>query len=400
MGSELRNLLGSAAALAEKGHNIYYINLAKGGFKRSRKKLVLEIREGHPIQIEQIDIASLNRTNAIIDKIEPAGISASDLKLLEQISPDAIISRPEHWGVARFISKKLNVPLIFYLTDIRGLKLLSFVRYARKYSEILLAPISIAYNIALSYLSEFTVVTSRSLETLLRKAGVRKVAVIHPPYVSFPKISKQVHLELPKSYVLAITTLARSGNAEIDIAIWEILVRIARNLENTSFVIVGTSSEDLKKKFGPSYVTGRNVNLLGRISDDNLLAHIYRSASCVLCPILLTGLSTRFFEALYYSKPIVTTETAAGYYSGLINDEHCIIEDDFDKWPRKILEILNRKDFREKLERGSKEYYACFSGGHATLLEALLLSVTAELTDQARASEFPQERVKIPRLAI
>jgi hypothetical protein len=34
-----------------------------------------------------------------------------------------------------------------------------------------------------------------------------------------------------------------------------------------------------------------------------------------------------------------------------------------DKWPRKILEILNRKDFREKLERGSKEYYACFSGG-------------------------------------
>lgn len=384
MGNELRNLLGSAAALAEKGHSVYYINLAKERIKRSRRRLVLEIREGHPIQIEQIDIARLNQTNAIVDKIKPAGISTSDLKLLEQISPDAIISRPEHWGAARFISKKLNVPLIFYLTDIRGLKFQSFVRYVQKYSDILLAPISISYNIALSFLSEFTIVTNRNLETLLRKAGVRKVAVIRPPYVSFPEISKQVHLELPKCYVLAITTLTRSGNAEIDIAIWEIIARIARNLENIFFVIVGTSSEDLKKKFGPSYVTGRNVKLLGRITDDNLLAHIYRGASCVLCPILLTGLSTRFFEALYYSKPIITTETTAGYYSGLINGEHCIVEDDFDKWPRKILEILNRKDFREKLERGSKEYYAWFSGGHATLLEPLLLLVTAKSSSRSR----------------
>jgi hypothetical protein len=88
-------------------------------------------------------------------------------------------------------------------------------------------------------------------------------------------------------------------------------------------------------------------------------------------------LSTRFLEALYYSKPTDTAETTAGYYSGLINDEHCIVEHATSGQER-YWKYSTEKISERNLKEAQKNTMLVFLGGHATLSKPLLLSVTAE----------------------
>ncbi len=378
MGSELRNLLGSAGALSGRGHDVFYINLSENSLTHTLniEEVNVELHEGIPLQTKRINIPFIERKNIVERKIKPTNIAGSVLAFLEELLFDVIISKGDHWPIAHVISTKLQIPLILYLMDIRGLKFLSFVRFAHKYAEILHAPLSIVYNVVLSYLSDFTVLTSKRIEGILRSAGVQRTAVSRPPYVRFQFSPQSRKIESLRPEVLTIATLSRRGNVEVDLAIVKIVLAIARRMPDLLFVVVGTSLEDLKK-FREDFTACENVKFIGKILNDDLLSLLYRKTTCVLCPIIVPGFSNRLNEAFFYGKPIITTKIIADYYDGLISGKHCIVEDEFNKWPAIIHSLFDDRYLREELEVGAQSYHDKFFSPqkHALLLERIISSL-------------------------
>jgi len=349
-------VLGSAAALAIKGHNVVHIIYSEDLFQSFTKIIQVEVHDGLPVPITQITIPVIRQETVGGRKIRPLRISASVLALLKDISPEVIVTHPECWMVARSISKKLHVPLVFYSMNIRALVLFSWLLLYHKYSELLSAPFSCIYSIVLAHRSDFTVASGKRIAKLLRFFGVRKIAALRPPFARFRFLSKKTDIELPESYILTITSLSRVRNVKVDLEILQTVMNIARRLPDVPFVIVGTSISDLET-LGKASIVPDNVRLVGKIVDDNLLGLIYKKASCILCPIRYPTISNRVHEALFYQRPIIMTKTIADFYGGLVDGTHCIIEEDFDMWPAKIRRLISDNNMKEKLETGAKSYY-------------------------------------------
>lgn len=370
---DLNLKLGSAAALAIKGHDVFHVKSSESSFQSFTRRIEVEVNEGLPVSINQINIPVIRQRSVAGRKIRPQGVSASVLALLKELSPDVIISHTECWMLARSISKKLRVPLVFYSMKIRTLELFAWLRLYHKYSDILRAPFSGIYNIALAERSDFTIASRKSIEKFFRYFGARRVATLCPPFARFRFLEKELDIELPESYVLIITTLSRGSNVEIDLEAFRIVTNIARKIPYVPFVVVGTSITDLTN-LGKAFMVPDNVQLVGKIFDDNLLGRIYKKASCILCPIRFPAISNRVHEAFFYRRPIVMTKTIADFYGGLVDGEHCIIEEDFGKWPAKVRRIISDNYLREKLEAGAERYYTkVFSPErHALVLEQIL----------------------------
>lgn len=369
---DLNLKLGSAAALAIKGHDVFHVKSSESSFQSFTGRIEVEVHEGLPVSINQINIPVIRQRSVAGRKIRPQGVSASVLALLKGLSPEVIISYTECWMLARSISKKLRVPLVFYSKNIRALKLFAYLQL-HKYSDILRAPFSCIYNIALAERSDFTIASVKSIEKFFRYFGVRRVATLRPPFARFRFLSKEPDIELPESYVLTITTLSREMNVEVDLEAFRIVMAIARRIPDVSFVVVGTSINDVTN-LGKASMVPDNVRLVGKIFDDDLLGRIYKKASCILCPIRFPAISNRVHEAFFYRRPIVMTKTIADFYGGLVDGEHCIIEEDFGKWPAKVRRIISDNYLREKLEAGAERYYTkVFSPErHALVLEQIL----------------------------
>ena len=369
-------VLGSAATLAIKGHDVFHVICSEDLFQSFTKRIQVEVHEGLPVPITQITIPVIRQETVGGRKIRPLRVSASVLALLKDTSPEVIVTHPECWMLARSISNKLHVPLVFYSMNIRALGLFSWLLLYHKYSELLSAPFSCIYNIVLAHRSDFTLASGKRIEKFLRFFGVRKIATLRPPFARFQFLSKKTDIELPESYVLTITTLTRVRNVKVDLEILQTVINIARRLPDVTFVVVGTSINDLKP-LGKTSMVPENVRLVGKIFDDNLLGRIYKKASCVLCPIRYPTISNRVHEALFYERPIIMTKTIADFYGGFVDGTHCIIEEDFGKWPAKIRRLISDDNIKEKLERGAKSYYTkAFSPEqHALILEQTLNSV-------------------------
>jgi glycosyltransferase involved in cell wall biosynthesis len=148
---------------------------------------------------------------------------------------------------------------------------------------------------------------------------------------------------------------------------------IAYRLPDVSFVVVGTSIKDLTN-LSKTFMVPDNVQLVGKILDDNLLGFLYKRARCILCPIRYPGLSTRVHEALFYRRPTIMTKTTADSYGGLVDGKHCMIEENFAKWPAQVHRIVHDEYLRERLEEGAESYYTeVFSPQrHALILEQIL----------------------------
>jgi len=374
--AEPRLVLGSAAALAMKGHDVFHVSPSKNLFPSFAEKIQVEVYEGLRVPINRIDIPVIGEKNLAGREISPQGVSASVLTLLKEVSPDVIVSYPESWMLARSLSKKLYIPLVLYLVGIRALYLFTYLQFFHKYSDILRAPFSCTYNVALSELSDFTIAPKKTVK-FLRYFGIRRVAALRPLFArvnfSSERVRRGTNIELPESYVLSIATVSRDRNPEIDLGVFRIVMAIARKTPDVFFVVVGTSISDLTNLGKASALPG-NVRLVGKIFDDDLLAVMYRKAKCVLCPIVYPGLSTRVDEALFYKRPIVMTKTTADSYGALVDHENCIVEQDFGKWPAKVLQVMDDSELRKKLEVGAERYYAevCSPKRHALILEQIL----------------------------
>jgi glycosyltransferase involved in cell wall biosynthesis len=369
--------LASAAALAKIGHDVFYVDPDSASSKVWVKRIVVEVEQGFPVQLDQVGIPCVRHVG-ILGKLRPVSISPSTLTSLGDIRPTVIISHSEYWSLAHEISKKLHTLLVFYPMTIRARLLFSYhLKVLHKYSSILEAPFSLAHNVFKSYLSDLTIVPGKSEKKVLNSAGARNVFVLHPPYARIYLTSEKVNVDLREPYVLAITSLGRRGNVELDLDMFKTVLTLATNMTDTRFVVVGTSADDLTRS-NSHFRVPKNLSLAGKIYDDRTLDLVYKKATCVLCPFKFPSSSNRLLEAFFYSKPIITTRTMSEYYDGLVNGSNCIVEDSFSKWPERIRQIYKYGDLFEKLEKGSRSYYRQFfsPNRYAFSLESLLRWIT------------------------
>jgi len=109
--TQLRSKLAILATLAERGHDVYHINLVKDSSENYIRRIYAELRQGQPVPMKQIDMPHIEQKSIITRKIKPPTVSTFSLMQLKDISPDAIISRLEIWPLAYSIGKMTKTEL-------------------------------------------------------------------------------------------------------------------------------------------------------------------------------------------------------------------------------------------------------------------------------------------------
>jgi glycosyltransferase involved in cell wall biosynthesis len=348
MGREIRGFLGSAAVLA-KDHDVYYANFESD--ETYEDKLSIELDEERPIKIGRLNFARHSHVPSVPPI--PPKIPKPWMRLLRDFSPDVLFCKTSSWWLGHAISEDLSAALINVVASIHGLICRQIFELSRDPRDILTAPAGILYHVMKAYRSSFTLATSKKLKKVFERSGVRRVLVIHSPYVYYQLSEDHMIPRLDRPYVLTIATTARPLG---ETPTMRIVRGVATRIEVPVFV-VGTSQDQLnaiEPKIGrlPDNLMG-----IGYCRSDRVLSRLYREASCVLCPTLLPGFSNRLYEALHYARPTLTTTIGSDEFDGLKNGIHCMIENDFGKYPTLINEITSNESLAQSLAAGAGEYY-------------------------------------------
>jgi glycosyltransferase involved in cell wall biosynthesis len=126
----------------------------------------------------------------------------------------------------------------------------------------------------------------------------------------------------------------------------QIIRRIANSLPDVRFVIVGDCAPPEQQK---KYIS------LGRVSEDELHA-LYQSAYLVLIPLLSgTGASLKTIESLGYGKVVIGTQVGFRGYA-VENGIHCMISNNFEKYPSMILDLINNPLKHSGLSENARKF--------------------------------------------
>jgi len=113
---------------------------------------------------------------------------------------------------------------------------------------------------------------------------------------------------------------------------------------NFKILIVGDCPKEIKKKYEDSnfYFTGTVKNL----------NNIFKKSTFALAPILEgTGFRVKILNYLAAGIPTIATKTAI---AGFSNKNNFILEDDFQKYPKIILELISNKSYSTKIAKNSR----------------------------------------------
>ena len=116
-------------------------------------------------------------------------------------------------------------------------------------------------------------------------------------------------------------------------------------LKSVIFVVAG-AAHDVERT--------DNFLALGRV-EDMTLDVLYQAATIVLIPLAQgTGMSVKTVEALARGVAVISTRVGMRGYP-VVDGEHCLIEDDLERFPDRIAGLLEDPDQLERLrERGGK----------------------------------------------
>jgi glycosyltransferase involved in cell wall biosynthesis len=120
-------------------------------------------------------------------------------------------------------------------------------------------------------------------------------------------------------------------------------------------VLAGSSYDDWRSVF-PDLEPPENLHIIGRGFSDNAIARIYRGASLVVIPVTNRNISNRLLEALFYGKPIITSEIAKLLHPELEHGKHMFIST-WDTIVEDSSKILKDEGLLKSLEQGAREAY-------------------------------------------
>lgn len=132
------------------------------------------------------------------------------------------------------------------------------------------------------------------------------------------------------------------------------VTKIAKNLPEFNFIIIGDCGNSLKEK---NY--SDNVKILGRV-DDKTLINYFETAFAFINPMESgSGTHLKMMKALSYGIPIVSSNVGARGFSDEEINESMLIANDNDETINQILKLKNEKIYRnlcEEVYNVSKKY--------------------------------------------
>jgi glycosyltransferase involved in cell wall biosynthesis len=328
------------------------------------------------IGVEQIKIGSDNGTWRIILYHVPCksilhinSCKEPIKRVIDLEEYDVVFTTPRlPMVIAKLLSR--DQTLILRLWSIRAAKLKDNLSFGA-YEDIPLHVPSILANFSYILLSSYAIATDHHTYTYARKIYTilaNKLIKSYPPYGFFAEEYNQYEgaidnrtLEMIDhgEYVLSFTILGKKGpylkfEAKPHA---EILYTLAKKLD-LPVIIAGSTYEEWKQVF-PNIRLPKSLHIIGKGFRDNFIAKLYEKARLIIVPITNRSVSNRLLEALFYGKPIITTETVRSLYPELTHGEHVYIST-WKNIPSAALKLVRNDQILEMLRKGAKQAYVSF----------------------------------------
>jgi len=374
------------------------------GFIASLKLLgdvdVIVIGPGSKVSSGKLKIVSDNNLNEVkvlklsIDTLINARLFAlsrteSLLKVLKEYLGhyDAIFATPREplvFSIALRGVMKLQPHIILRLWSIRAAKLKDNLRFGA-YEDIAIFLPSVIVNglyIALSNTSITLDHATYSFAKIVYPFYVKKLYRVYPPYgyVYADGLSKSdeevISLIDPLSdYILILTTLSKRGPYLKFEAKPHAIVAysLACRLGNVDVVLAGSSYEDWARVF-PGIKPPKNLHFVGKGFSDQVLEILYRKAKLVVVPVTNRNISNRLLEALFFSRPVLTSEVVRFIHPELEHGKHLYISR-WDNIVEETIRVVKNDALLSKLEKGSRSAYMKY---FSTKVNALFTSKILE----------------------
>jgi glycosyltransferase involved in cell wall biosynthesis len=248
------------------------------------------------------------------------------------------------------------------LWSIRAAKLRDNLRFGAYEDIPLFMPSTIA-NVHYILRSTYSIAIDHATYAFARKVYrfvKDRIAKVYPPYGYVPS-KDEMSWEVPEiidrgNYVLGFTQLSKTGPyLKFEAKPHAIALYLLAKRAGIDVVLAGSSYDDWRRVF-PGLEPPRNLHIVGKGFPDSILAKIYRNALLVAVPITNRNISNRLIEALFYGKPIVTSEVAKLIHPELECGKHIFIS----SWNTIIndtIMLLKDEDLLKSLEQGAREAY-------------------------------------------
>ena len=266
--------------------------------------------------------------------------------------------------VARSFADK-NQLVILRLWSIRATKLRDNLRFGA-YEDIAIFAPSIGMNLLYLAISNYFIAIDYATFSFVSRMYPilrNRLIKLYPPYGYIPKhCSWKEDVKLPdivdrEDYVLGFTTLSKTGSylkfeaKPHALALYQIAKKTGLDV-----VLAGSSLEDWQRVF-PNLRPPPNLHFIGRGFSDLVVAKLYSNARLVVVPITNRNISNRLLEALFYGKPIVTSEIVRYIHPELGHGVHIFIST-WDSIVDDVSKLLKKDDNIESLRQGAKKAYA------------------------------------------
>ncbi|MCR8455909.1 MAG: hypothetical protein QXJ52_05950 [Candidatus Korarchaeota archaeon] len=303
---------------------------------------------------------------------------------------DAIFATPREplvFSIALRRVMKLQSPIILRLWSIRAAKLKDNLRFGA-YDDVAIFLPSVIVNglyIAISNASMTLDHATYSFARLVYPFHVKKLYRVYPPYgyVAYANgLSKSDEdvinlIDLLDDYILTLTTLSKRGPyLKFEARPHAIVAyRLARNLGSMDVVLAGSSYKDWVRIF-PGVKPPRNLHFIEKGFSDQVLEILYRKARLVVVPVTNRNISNRLLEALFFSRPVLTSEVVRLIHPELEHGKHLYISR-WDNIVEEIIRVVKNDALLSQLEEGSRvaytKYFSTRVNAHFTskILEAL-----------------------------
>jgi glycosyltransferase involved in cell wall biosynthesis len=342
VGSEIRHELGCAASLALLGYDVIYFHVGSKYEPLSWRETCLDYA-CLKVKILEIPHPMLFQTLLYVKSLIPKAILG--------YSPDVVISTPSvPYYIGKYLASLHDVPLILRVWGVRANKLIDHLLYGKNYPEIARFPFSVLHTLFQVYNSRALVTMDNSTTKFLKKFSLKEIRLIYPTYAANYKYKSNnatdnvssVIEQMGDNYVLSIVTIGREKSVArtVEWNLLRILLFISKQLPDVKVIIVGTSIAELKHAFRISNIL-RNLHLMDKIYDDDLLKYLYKNASIVIAPIFYRSVSNRLLEALFYKKPILTNSIALELHPVL--KDVVIMSNNYYRYPE-IIKVLLKQD--------------------------------------------------------
>jgi len=283
------------------------------------------------------------------------------------------------------VTKSVFRSAILRLWSIRVAKLRNNLRFGA-YGDIALSVPSIIANMFYIAKSVYSMATDHATYSFaLRIYPIFKDRLIklYPPYgfILKNKDMEQKEIEINSevldvidrgNYVLGFTVLSKKGAyLKFEAKPHAIVLYQIAKKANIDVIIAGSSSDDWQRAL-PNIRVPPNLYLIKGFSD-SMLPKLYSNAKLTVIPITNRSISNRLLEALFYNKPIITSEIAVQLHPELKHGIHIYISN-WNEIVEDTLMLLRDYDMLKRLEEGAKDAYnKNFSTGiNAKIIERIV----------------------------